>query len=445
MSNHDADCGLDRPAAGSGTEKQEITMRSSTKWIVVLTCLALAGCTPSRGFSTGGAGRSAPPQADAVRGMDPAELQAAGLQSYWQGTVELPPGERIIRIRRLDEKLYCLTNLNTLVAVSAQVGVTKWRHNIARPGQTVFDPIHVDDVSIPDDMVGIAGIVDSDTIPTTVPFDAVIVNTLSSVVVLDRSDGREVRGPHDIHFDFAANTGGASDGASFFVGGINGRFYGVELMTGVELWQESTARLLTASVQYFAAHVYVGGEDHVFRVIKISGRRQFAWSQTLEGPITADFYVGNNQCFVPCEDRRLYAFIALNGEQLWPAFITSGELRTPVQVAEETIFQYAHADSLYAINRITGQERWNMPEGRTVLAVMEGRAYVLDENKVMHVVDEMTGEVIATVDMSSLDLLLANATTPAIYAATTDGQVFCFRPMSAGHLTPQMLEDELPQ
>ena len=417
-------------------------MRSSTKWIVVLTCLALAGCAPSRSFSPGVAGRGAPVQA-AAGGVALAELQAAGLQSYWQGTVELPPGERIIRIYRLDEKLYCLTNLNTLVAVSAQAGNTKWRHNIARPGQTVFNPIHVDNVSLPDDMIGIVGIVDPDTIPTTVPFDAVMINTLSSVIVLDRSDGRELRGPHDILFDFAANTSGASDGASFFVGGINGRFYGVELMTGVELWQEATARLLTASLRYYAAHVYVGGEDQVFRVIKVSGVRQFAWSQTLEGRITADFYVGNNQCFVPCEDRRLYAFAALNGAKLWPAFITSGELRTPVQVAERTIFQYAHADSLYAINRITGQKRWDMPEGRTVLAVMEGRAYVLDENKLMHVVDEMTGEVITTVDMSSLDLLLANTTTPAIFAAMTDGRVFCFRPISAGHLTPQMLEDEL--
>ena len=85
-----------------------------------------------------------------------------------------------------------------------------------------------------------------------------------------------------------------------------------------------------------------------------------------------------------------------------------------------------------------------MPDGRTILAVMDGKAYVLDKDKMMHVVDEMTGEVSATVDMAGLDLLLANTTTPAIYGATRDGDVFCYRLTSAGHLTPAMLEEEIP-
>ena len=317
-------------------------------------------------------------------------------------------------------------------------------YSVAPPEQTVFAPIHVDDVALPEDVLGIEAITNPDSVPAVVPFNAVIINTLSYVVVLDRKNGRVVRGPHDVRFSFAANTGGASNGAMFFVGGINGRFYGIDLLTGVESWQEGTGKLLTASLRYDDGILYVGGEDGVFGAWTITAKHEFGWERTVEGAISADFYLGNDQCFVPCEDRRLYAISARDGTYIWPPFITAGELRTPVQVSDATIFQYANGDSLYAVNRLTGQERWNMPDGRTILAVMEGKAYVLDKDKMMHVVDELTGEVSATVDMNGLDLLLANTSTPAIYGATRDGDVFCFRLISAGHLTPAMLEEETP-
>jgi len=413
-------------------------MRSLAKWIVVVSCLAMAACAEP--LSTSDSGGAKLPPLVVIPDVDPGELLQAELQSYWDWPLVLPAGERIVRLYRLDEKLYCLTNMNTLVAINAQVGKEEWRRSIAPIGQAVFAPTHVNDIVLPEEVVGIEGIVDPSTIRASAPFDAVMINSLSYVMVLDRKDGAVIRNPKDVRFDFAANTSGASDGVMFFVGSVNGRYYGMDLVAGVMAWQEGTGAIISSGLKYVNEHLYVAGEDGVFYTDKITTGREFDWSQQLGGPVTADFYVGDNQCFVPCEDKRLYAYGALNGQQIWPPFVTSGKLRTPVQVAPQTIFQYAQGDRLYAIDRLTGEKRWDMPDGRTVLAAMEGKAYVLDKEKMMHVVDEMTGEEIATVDMSRLDLLLANTTAPAIFAAGKDGKLYCFRLLSAGRLTPEMLE-----
>jgi outer membrane protein assembly factor BamB len=215
------------------------------------------------------------------------------------------------------------------------------------------------------------------------------------------------------------------------------------MIIGAKAWAEGTGASISSALRFADATLYIGTEGGEFEAMDITSSRRFAWRRTMDGPISADFVVDNNQCFVPCEDMRLYALSAISGEDIWDAFITSGELLTPVQVSPGTIFQYAHDDRLYAIDRLTGTERWNMPDGRTILAVMEDNVYVLDKDNIMHVVDEETGEVSASMDMTGLDLLLSNSETPAIYAATADGRAFCFRAIGTGHLTPAMLEDDI--
>lgn len=445
-----AETDIQRDHRHGRTAKQENIMRSLAKWIAAASYLALVGCQPAE--TTPDAGPIGPTEPGAVitqpepaLPFDADQLQAAGLKVYWEHSLELEAGEQTDRIFRLDEKFYCLTNTNMLIAVSARVGLPKWRHPIASPGQTVFAPTHVDDVALLDEVYGIGGILDPESVPAAIPFDAVMINTLSYVLVLDRKDGRVVRGPNDVRFNFAANTSGVSNGPMFFVGGIDGRFRALDLVFGVQAWVEGTTTMgmITSSLQYADAKLYVGTEGGEFVATDITTTRSFGWRRSVDGPISADFAVSNGQCFVPSEDRRLYAISAVDGKDIWDAFIASGELRTPVQVSPATIFQYAHDDRLYAINRLTGKERWNMPDGRTILAVMDGKVYVLDKDKIMHVVDEETGEVSASMDMNGLSLLLANTATPAIYATTTDGRAFCFRTLDAGHLTPAMLEEDI--
>jgi outer membrane protein assembly factor BamB len=111
----------------------------------------------------------------------------------------------------------------------------------------------------------------------------------------------------------------------------------------------------------------------------------------------------------------------------------------PTQLSELTIFQYVRQDGLYAVNLANGKVRWKMPEGRKVVAIMKGTVYVLDKNKNLRMVNEITGKGDRYVPLSGFQHYAANVKAPAVYVATDDGEVFCIRKKDAGRLTAEML------
>ena len=264
---------------------------------------------------------------------------------------------------------------------------------------------------------------------------------MTFMMIIDRTTGRVVRDRHDMPLPFSASTAGSTDGVAFFVGSGSDYVNAVDLNSNVVAWETPTYSPLTVPPVYFSNHVYAGPQGNIFMSIQLTPSRKILWTQDLGGSVTAGFYAGAKGCFVPCEDMRIYAFDSFSGDDLWEQpFMTGGPCRTPIQVGDDTLFQYAQGDRLYAINVFTGEKRWDMPTGRMVLALMDGKAYVLDNENVLHIVDEMSGEVEGTLSMSSFDLFLPNTTAPAIFAAGRDGQLHCIRLLDAPRLTSQMLE-----
>jgi outer membrane protein assembly factor BamB len=398
--------------------------------MIPLILAALIGC---QGDTLGPKG---PGSVEVAGPFDADALKHLGLKVYWTFPLTLDPGERVETLYRLDEKLYCLTNDNTLIAVDAMRGVPTWRHNVADPGKKVYPPTHADGVSLTDRLVGIEGIIDPNSIEATKPFDAVMLNTLTSVIVLDRTTGRMVRAPKQIPFKSAANTAGATDGQSFFFGDATGRIVDIRLASGVAAWEIATDTILTAPPVYYANHVFFAGEDARFIAVQLGGAAKVSWTQTATGPITAAFYAGKKGCYVASEDMKIYAYDPFAGHELWDQpFHTAGPCRQPIQVAEESLFQYADDDRLYAVNLFTGEKRWDMAEGRRVLAVMAGKAYVLDDSNTLRIVDEMTGEPVGALPMVDAGVMLSNTTAPAIFGVTKDGELFCLRTLDAPRLT----------
>lgn len=74
-------------------------------------------------------------------------------------------------------------------------------------------------------------------------------------------------------------------------------------------------------------------------------------------------------------------------------------------------------------------------------AAIPPHVYVLTLDRKLHVIHEALGQEKLTLPMTGLDLFARNAAKDAIYAATRGGKLVCIRAASAGHLTPEMLED----
>ena len=399
---------------------------------IVPTCLLLAGCpAPSReGPAPGGEFRGV---------VHPDVLAKADLQYYWAIRVALDPGERIVKLHRLDEHLYCLTDRNRMIAVDAQRGLPKWSVEVGPLDESVFRPAHCDEARVPTKVVGIAEMLHPGRSAPIEPFDAVFVNTVHYVLILRRTDGRIMR---KIPFGFASDSAGCADPDMYYVGGIDGKFHGFSLREAIHIWSLAAEKAITVPMVRVASNIYAASRDGNLYCARAARIRRQHWRQKMMGPVTAAFHVDTRGCFVPCEDGRLYAFDALSGQNLWDPFVCQGPLQRPVQVAKNTIFQYAKDDKFYAINLANGKPRWSLPQARKVLAVLKGDAYLLDARRTLLVVDEMLGKVKTSLPMTGFGLFLGNTTAPGIYTATADGRLFCIRHKSAGYLSIEMLHPE---
>ena len=373
--------------------------------------------------------------------VSPSVLEAASLQYYWQAKLPLRKGETVRNLWRCDENLYALTNRNRLIATDAVSGKYLWSFTV-RGTQRVFAPCHVDKLVLPKSM-GIQEILEPNPKDVLPAFDAVVISTLSKLMILNRRTGQLVR---EFDLKFAANTPGCSDGVHYYVASVKGRYYAIRLADGLCQWEMSTDDVITARPRLFGGHLYVASQDGKFRAIdptRITGNR-YLWQQLTDGPISADFVVDRRGCFVPSEDYRLYAYDNLTGDTLW-TFVTQGPLRQAVQVGHESVFQYAYGDRFYAIDIAKGRERWSLPEGRLVLACakMNRKSYVfvLDCHNQLLLVREMLGKVEKSVPMNGLDLFIPNSLKPVIFAASKNGLLVCITPKSVKNLTSKMLRE----
>ncbi|MFB3890814.1 MAG: PQQ-binding-like beta-propeller repeat protein [Phycisphaerae bacterium] len=418
-------------------------MRSPITFMAAIALCAAAGCTTTP--ATGGGKWSGV--------VHPSVLAKAGLQYYWDCTIPLSAGEWVVRLSRLDENVYCITNLNRVIVVDAVSGGLKWAATLAAPRDTVFGPIHADGVTLTEAMSGVGEILTPSRLTNAMTFDAVMFNTMNYVAVYNRATGQAMRRPGMIDFSaqgprkFIANTRGATDGVLFYVGSPTGEYEAIRLQEGVLVWTMSTTSRLepiTAPLVCFAGRVYAtneGGGIFCATSLGVKGRQE--WSQKLDGPIRGGIYVDQRGCFVPCVDHRIYAFDAMTGARLWEPFICQGQLSQAIQVGESSIFQAADQDKLYVLDVATGRLRWTSKTGQLVLAIAGGNVYLKDGTGNLQVLDEMMGpnKPSVAVALTGHELFTGNTTAPAIYTAKSDGRVFCITPADLGKLTVDMLQE----
>jgi len=403
------------------------------------------------GLALSGCGRSAP-----VSLTHDSVLAKAGLKTYWRLNLELLEDERIEKLLLLDETLYCLTDQNYLLAIDASRGVRKWSRRIAEPGVKVFRPCHGDGVMLRKDIPGVVNIVTPLAPDQLTAYDLVLINTPDYLLALERKTGellRRIEFSQYVPDEFSANTGAACDAGHAYVGSTSGRCYAIRLNENVIAWIIRTGEALTAAPQVHApggqGRVYVAAEDGVLYVAKAGLNLSLIWPPApirewpdLAGPVTTDFHVDDRACFIPCVRRRVYAFSLAGGEPLW-RFTCNGSLTDPIQVSQNTVFQYARGDKLYALNPANGKERWALPRGRRVLATMPKDdiplAYLVDDSRNLVVVDEILGKVRASIPLTGIDLFADNTRAPAVYLANRGGQLYCLRQAGSGYLTEKAL------
>ena len=370
-------------------------------------------------------------------------LAQAGLQYYWQLDVSelLDDGESLTELKLLDEKLYCVTSANRVIAIEAATGAARWSLDIAGPHEKVMGITHFDKMIIASKPLGVSEILGAREPRDMVQFNAVIINTMSKVLVIDR-DSKDGKTYRNMPLRFSANSGAATDGQNVYLGSTVGTFHALALAEGLPTWALATDGMISSPLRCYGGNVYVASEDQYFYCATVGRKGRVEWKQRLEGSVTAAFHVDAKGCFVPSSDGHLYAFHPLNGRRLGGPFVCGGDLTRDVQVGDSTLFQYADGDGLYAIDVAKGTSRWHSKVGRRVLGASEGEVYVLSGDKTLMIVDEIMGEVKAKIPMKHMDLFADNVTASPVYAATRAGKLYCIRRLRAGRLTAEMLRKQ---
>lgn len=386
----------------------------------------------------GGCGNNAKPlsQPSPVIGPDP--MKQAGLGVYWERQLKLAPNERIKETHLLDENLYFITNQKALIAMDARSGVTKWRVPITHKPEKVFAPIHFDGIRLPK-QIGTVDDITNPPLPSTLPeFDAVIINTLTSVLVINRTSGEVIR---DIRFQgFSATNRGATDGERYYVAGNDKQIYAVMLLPAVNIWAKDLGERVLAPMVCVEETLFVGTVEGGFYCFYADNNGAEQWEVKLDGQITTPFAIEAGRAYIACQDGRIYAFGAARGQKNWQPLSINGTPGGPLLIAESTIFEYSRGGGISAVNIANGKLRWNIPTGRDILAVMDDNVYVIDTDKNLQVANAITGKISQTIPMKKNKFFATNINAPAIYAATSKGEVCCIRKLGAARLTVEMLK-----
>ncbi|NBB74536.1 MAG: PQQ-binding-like beta-propeller repeat protein [Bacteroidetes bacterium] len=367
-------------------------------------------------------------------------LGEAGLAYYWYAHQQVPlaPGETIQRLVLLDDNLYVMTDQAALIAVDAAVGKQRWRVTVSLAGRKVYTPSHVDNMPLREEVWTdtVAKAPEAEQFPR---INAVAVNDLAHMLLIERESGKIYR---DIKFDrTSATNAGVCDEERFYYPGLDNMCNCYNLMLGQVIWWQSYTGLAEVPLRTYAGRVYVGTSDGRMQCMTGGSVGIRKWTLTFDRPILAPFHVGPRGLFFAVGNQ-VRAHDAISGLKLWEPVYVDGVIEDGMQLSGTTLYQHARGDGLYAINLTNGEVRWHRPGGWMVLAVMDGQAYVLDTDANLHVMNEITGEVTASVPMARFDFFVPNTQSPAIYAATRSGQIYCIRKSDAGRLTAEMLQQD---
>jgi glucose dehydrogenase len=403
--------------------------------LVILLCLALlipVGCSKDPAPS-----QPAPPS----RGQSDAPLVDAGLKVFWEHRISLNPHEQVKDVYYLGDRLYFITSEQLIRAYDANAGLSKWAHPVSRHSETIFPPVHVDNMRLSQVPLGVDTILQPPSLADMPLFNAVMINTPTRLLVIDRDSGKLYR---DFKFDvFTATNRGDSDGTFYYVASSFRLFYAVRLLTGASRWKKQihSGEIIKAPILCQAGKYYVGTMDGSLQCLLIGEASTPTWTLALDGAIDTPFHVDFRGLYVATANGRIHGLNPNTGERLWYAASVDGRPAGPLHASQASLFQYVQGVGMVCVDLTTGAIRWTKPAARQVLTVIDGQACLIDKSNNLLIVDETTGKVAHTVPMARFEHYATNMKSDAIIAVTDDGRVVCIRPAKAEALKWQDLKN----
>lgn len=173
-------------------------------------------------------------------------------------------------------------------------------------------------------------------------------------------------------------------------------------------------------------------DDHFLFFATVSGnvfcshadQAKKVWQYDASGKITAPIVLDDGWIYVGSEDTKLYKLDSGNGQNAWTTpFLSGGPIVEAPNVGKDVVYVNAVASGIYAVDKRTGKSKWNIPNGKMVIAEAGDKAYVFTKSADLIVMNNVTGKEVSSINITGVTDYSVNQLDSTIYVSSDSGKV----------------------
>ena len=339
----------------------------------------------------------APPR---IAGILLETLSKANLHTEWVQTLPMDRSKHIRQIFYRNGRLYVLNDHNKLYALDGAKGTILWStKNLATPHSS-SPPVQF----YRDNLLFVFG------------------NTFFQI----REHDGQVSPEAGLELKFPVATTVARSGTWLFVGSTNNRFYCIRAEDAVPLWQAVCPAQPVGTVAVDKNHVYFTCQNGTLYVSALD-KRIPVWEASTAGQMPG-VTVDRNQCYLPSSDTALYCFDPNTGTPLWPPHLAGGSLIELPTLTDDVVYQPLKYGTLLCIDRKNGSLRWELKNGRGLLAENGPVTYAMTIDKELTIIENATGKRLLSFHVFQMDHFVRNNEDSMIFLASKTGEILALKP-----------------
>ncbi len=248
--------------------------------------------------------------------------------------------------------------------------------------------------------------------------DRVLVNSNRRMFNFRARDGKQL---YVTNLDYPVSHPPAMLGEYAIFGGGGGRIFAHDIVTGFAKWQYTLPSEIKVSPVVSGQAVFAVDSTGVFAQLDgASGR--LMWKGRAFAPVTAAPAIGN-AIYLASHDQTLYALDRLSGGDRWKFRETEPLKHSPVVMAgSQYVFLPLGNRGLVAVDAATGKEVWRINEPATPVLI-RGDRLMLNMGSALREVELNTGRTIQEIATKPLKTVLHDPESGSIVLVTPRGEL----------------------
>lgn len=342
-------------------------------------------------------------------------LDSVGLRMGWQVHLPMKTPEQVDRMFMFDKYVYAMSNANYIYCIDTETKAIRFGLQLAEPGLPIGDPSYYENQLW--FMVG------------------------NHLVVLDPKAGVISTRKQFKRIGTSAASMVVRNRRHLYVSGSDKRLHAI-IADG--FWQDFMVAADNGSqVNSIVADdnnvVFTTESGNVTSILANEAKR--IWQYDIIGKISAPLVRDGLWIYIAGKNAKLYRLNIRTGAM--SARSESGEMvgwndafhaaavldKAPV-IGTDVVYQSAGDKGVYAIDKETGEQIWNVSKGVDMVAEIGDRAYVYAEPGLLVAMDNVSGQSLYSANIGTVEKYVVNTTDDSIYLADKAGRVMCIKEQS---------------